>query len=71
MSRPVIRIPSPLPNAFELLAVAREAYLSYQSGVGTELGIANRDWAVIRDEATSGDYDHLIETLRGHFEVTA
>ena len=27
------------------------------------------DWEAIKEEATSGDYDHLLQTMMKHFEV--
>ena len=29
----------------------------------------NMDWDKIRNEATSGDYDHLLQTMMKYFEV--
>jgi len=29
----------------------------------------NMDWNKIHDEATSGDYDHLLQVMMKHFEV--
>lgn len=46
-------------NAMSLLAKARRVALAN-----------NLDWEAINKEATAGDYDHLLQTLMQHFEVT-
>lgn len=46
-------------NAFTLLGKARKVALKN-----------NMDWDKIHAEATSGDYDHLLQTLMRYFDVT-
>lgn len=46
-------------NAYNLLAKARKVALAN-----------NMDWEAIETEAKAGDYDHLLQTLMHHFEVT-
>lgn len=46
-------------NAFMLLGRARKVAL--KNGM---------DWEAINTEAKAGDYDHLLQTLMEHFEVT-
>ena len=56
--KPVLKILGEDGNAFAILGKARK--------------VAQRndmDWASIREEATSGDYDHLLQTMMKHFEV--
>lgn len=45
-------------NAFAILGAAKR--------VAEKNGL---DWNTIRDEATSGDYDHLLCTMGKYFEV--
>lgn len=45
-------------NSFMLLAQARRVAL--KNGM---------NWVAIRDEAQSGDYDHLLQTLMKYFDV--
>lgn len=45
-------------NAFAILGKARK--------VALDNGL---DWEAIRTEATSGDYDHLLQTMCKYFEV--
>lgn len=45
-------------NAFMLLGLARKVALAN-----------SMDWDAIHAEATSGDYDHLLQTLMEKFEV--
>jgi hypothetical protein len=46
-------------NAFNLLGLARR------------VAIKNKmDWDTIREEATAGDYSHLLAVLSEHFDVT-
>lgn len=48
----------PEGNAFVILGKARK--IAIDNGL---------DWDNIKDEATSGDYDHLLEVIGRHFEV--
>lgn len=45
-------------NAFAILGKARRVARKN-----------DMDWDVIHSEATSGDYDHLLQTMMKHFEV--
>jgi len=58
MKKPVLKIIGTDGNAFALLGHARRVALKN-----------NLDWEVIKKEATSGDYDHLLQVLMEHFEV--
>lgn len=58
MEKPELKLSGVDGNAFMLLAVARP--VAIKNGL---------DWNAIRTEATSGDYDHLLQTLSEHFEV--
>lgn len=58
MSKPVLKLTGVDGNAFMLLAKAQR------------VAEANdMDWGEIQEEATSGDYDHLLQTLMDNFEV--
>lgn len=58
MSKPVLKLTGVDGNAFMLLAKAKR------------VAEANdMDWGEIQEEATSGDYDHLLQTLMDNFEV--
>jgi hypothetical protein len=48
-------------NAYALLGRAKEA--ARKAKMPTE------EWNKIRDEAMSGDYDHLLQTLMKNFDV--
>ena len=56
--KPTLKLTGTDGNAFSILGkasrVARENKL---------------DWDTIQTEATSGDYDHLLQTMMKHFEV--
>lgn len=45
-------------NAYAILAVARRVALAN-----------DMDWAAIEEEAKSGDYDHMLQTMMKYFEV--
>jgi len=50
-------------NAFMILAsVSRQA---------KKQGLSKDEWAEIRKEATSGDYNHLLITIMKYFDVDA
>jgi predicted ATPase len=58
MEKPVLKIVGTDGEAFALLGKARR------------VAIQNKmDWDKISAEATSGDYDHLLQTLDKYFEV--
>ena len=56
--KPTLKLTGTDGNAFSILGKA--------SRVAREHGL---DFDKIRDEATSGDYDHLLRTMMKHFEV--
>lgn len=59
MTKPELNLRDADGNAFSLLAKAKRAAEAN-----------NMDWAAIEKEAKAGDYDHLLQTLIKHFEVT-
>ena len=59
MAKPDLNLRDMDGNAFNLLAKAKRVAVAN-----------NMDWAAIEKEATAGDYDHLLQTLMQHFEVT-
>lgn len=56
--KPELKLSGVDGNAFMLLGVAQRVAKKNKM-----------DWDKIRTEATSGDYDHLLQTLMSHFEV--
>jgi len=56
--KPKLKLSGEDGNAFFILAKARRVALKN-----------NMDWDKIRNEATSGDYNHLLSTLMDYFEV--
>lgn len=56
--KPTLKILGTDGNAFAILGKAQR--------VAKEHGL---DWDKIRTEATSGDYDKLLQTMMEHFEV--
>lgn len=59
MAKPELNLRDADGNAFALLARAKRVAEAN-----------NMDWAAIEKEAKAGDYDHLLQTLMQHFEVT-
>ena len=59
MEKPELELSSVDGNAFMLLGKARKVALKN-----------NMDWEKINAEATSGDYDHLLQSLMQYFDVT-
>ena len=56
--KPQLQLLDQSGNAFAILGAARK------------VAIANKlDWDAIKEEATSGDYDHLLQTMMKYFEV--
>jgi hypothetical protein len=60
--RPRVRLIGQDGNAFMILGLCRRAAL--HGGGWTE-----DQWRAFRDEATRGDYTHLLTTVMDHFEV--
>lgn len=58
MVKPKLKLLGTDSNAFAILAEARK--------VAQE---NNMDWQEIEDEASDGDYNHLLRTMMKHFEV--
>lgn len=58
MEKPTLELSGVDGNAFMLLGKARKVALKN-----------NMDWEKINAEATSGDYDHLLQTLMQYFDV--
>jgi len=56
--KPVLKILGEDGNAFAILG--KVSRIANQN---------NMDWDSIKEEATSGDYDHLLQTTMKHFEV--
>lgn len=56
--KPTLEIIDKNGNAFNLLAKARRVAKAN-----------NMPWQEIKEEATSGDYDHLLATLDEHFDI--
>ncbi len=60
--RPRVKLVGEDGNAFMILGLCRRAALYH--GLWT-----TEEWEAFRDEATSGDYTHLLATVMDHFEV--
>lgn len=60
--RPRVKLVGADGNAFNILALCRRAAL--HNGIWTA-----EEWQRFRDEATSGDYSHLLATVTRCFEV--
>lgn len=58
MDKPILKLTGVDGNAFVLLGKAKRVASDN-----------DMDWDKIHTEATSGDYDHLLQTLMKHFEV--
>tara|TARA_Y100000310_G_C20486722_1_gene717217 strand:- start:450 stop:629 length:180 start_codon:yes stop_codon:yes gene_type:complete len=58
MDKPELKLDGVDGNAFSILGKAQR--------VAKENSM---DWNKIREEATSGDYDHLLQTIGKYFEV--
>lgn len=58
MNKPHLDLNNVDGNSFMLLGVARKVALKN-----------NMDWDTIHKEATSGDRDHLLQTLMKYFDV--
>jgi len=56
--KPQLKLVGEDGNAFAILARARRVCLEN-----------DMDWDAIHKEATSGDYDHLLQTMMKYFEV--
>lgn len=61
MNKPELRLVGEDGNAFAILGRARHAWL--------DAGNDRAEWDKIREEATSGDYGHLLRTMMEHFDT--
>lgn len=60
--RPIVRLGDlrgPQGNAYAILGTARAH--------GQQQGMTEAEWSVIHEVATSGDYEHLLDTILAHF----
>lgn len=57
-NKPTLQLVGQDGNAFAILGRARR--IAQKNGL---------DWDAIRVEATSGDYDHLLQTMMKHFNT--
>ncbi len=60
--RPRVKLVGEDGNAFTILGLCRRAALHL--GLWTQ-----KEWEAFREEATAGDYAHLLATVMDHFEV--
>lgn len=56
--KPILRLIGLDGNAFYILGRAMNVALKHKM-----------NWTRIKDEATSGDYDHLLQTMMKYFDV--
>lgn len=61
MDKPKLQLLGLDGNAFSILGRARQAW----SRSGNDMD----EWKKIHDEATSGNYDHLLQTMMEHFDT--
>jgi len=59
--KPVLRLSGSDGNAFMILAAAKRA--------ARKAGWSDERFQKFKTEATSGDYDHVIQTCMEHFDV--
>lgn len=60
--KPKLKLVGTDGNAFSLVGKAHQCYRENRAVMTTP-------WKEIQDEATSGDYDHLLQTLMKYFDV--
>ena len=60
--KPTLKLIGTDGNAFALLGKAKRA--------ANNAGWSEAKWKEVQNEAMSGDYDHLLQTLITHFEVS-
>lgn len=61
MSKPQLQLVGMDGNAFSILGRARQAWRR----AGNDMD----EWTKIHAEATSGDYNHLLQTMMEHFDT--
>lgn len=59
-NKPVLDLSNVSGNAFAIISTAKKVAKNN-----------DMDWTTISQEATSGDYDHLVQTMMKYFEVEA
>lgn len=62
LKKPKLKLVGMDGNAFMLLGLAKRA--------ADKAGWTAEQWGVVRNEAMDGDYNHLLQTLMKHFEVS-
>ncbi len=60
--KPELKLVGTDGNAFAILGKARRAALS--------AGWTDEEWEKVRNDAISGDYDHLLSVFMKHFDVS-
>ena len=60
--KPRLRLSGEDGNAFMVLGLAHRA--------AKKAGWPDERWQAVRKDAMAGDYDHLLATITGHFDVT-
>lgn len=63
--KPPLRLCGEDGNVYNILGLARRAWIRFH---GRTLE-AKKSWDKISTEATSGDYDHALQTLMRNFDV--
>lgn len=66
---PELRLVGRDGNAFAILGFAHRAYKDHHRKLKTPFAEVDAGWDKIREEATSGDYDHLLQTMMKYFDV--
>lgn len=61
MNKPQLQLVGMDGNAFSILGRARQAW--------RRSGNDMAEWETIHKEATSGDYNHLLQTMMEHFDT--
>jgi hypothetical protein len=62
MKKPKLQLTGRDGNAFSILGHARK--------VARQAGWSFEQWASFQKDATTGDYDHLVQTVMKSFEVS-
>ena len=60
-AKPIVTLSGQDGNAFNILGLCRRA--------ARKAGWSDEQWAKVRDEMTSGDYNHLLMSAMKHFGV--
>jgi hypothetical protein len=59
--KPKVKLTGEDGNAFRIIGACRKA--------AEKAKWTPEQWKVVRDEMTTGDYDHLLQTAMRHFDV--